>query len=396
MQGMIVIKQGTIHDAIHPESYQADILIADGKIKKIAPILEGSIINDAIIIDAVGKHIYPGFVEAHCHLGLDGYGMGFEGQDYNELTDSITPQLSAIDGINPQDPTFAMAAKAGVTCVAVGPGSSNVIGGTFCAIKTYGKRIDDMLVKEKIAMKIAFGENPKNCYKDKGMSSRMSIAAKLREVLTKTKIYQKKLEQAGYPEKIDYSRLPEYDAKLAAMIPVLEREIPLKAHVHRADDIFTAIRIAKEFDIDLRIDHTTDGALIAEELAKEGYPVAVGPSFGHASKYELKNKGFHTVQALVEAGCQVSIITDSPVTEGCYLALCAGRAVYEGVDAFTALQAITINAAKHIGVEERVGSIEVGKDGDFVLVKGIPFGVDSRICYTIIEGEIVYKDKCEK
>ena len=303
----------------------------------------------------------------------------------------MTPQLSAIDAINPQDETFAMAREGGVTCVSTGPGSSNIIGGTFCVIKTYGKRVDDMVVKEKSAMKIAFGENPKNCYKDKGVYSRMSVAAKLREVLHQTMIYDQKLKAAGYPDQIDYSKLPAYDAKLEAMLPVIHGELPLKAHAHRADDIYTAIRIAKEFGLELRIDHTTDGALIADDLAKEGFPVAVGPSFGHATKYELKNKGFHTPAVLEKAGCQVSIITDSPVIEERHLALCAGRAIYSGMSEFGALQAITIHAAKHIGAEDRVGSIEEGKDADFVLIKGNPFAIDSRILYTIIDGSIVYQ-----
>lgn len=402
MSTYLVIKQGNIHNALQEEPFVADILVEDGKIKKIAPILENSLMNEAEIIDASGIDIYPGFVEAHCHLGLDGYAIGFEGQDYNELNDPITPQLSAIDGINPQDETFRMAREGGVTCVSTGPGSSNVIGGTFCVIKTYGDRVDDMVVKKKAAMKIAFGENPKRCYKDKSVYSRMTVAAKLREMLTKAKVYAKKCECAGCPKGIAgvdlaeldsemLKNLPAYDEKLEALIPVIRKEIPLKAHAHRADDICTAIRIAKEFDLDLRIDHTTDGALIAEDLAKEGFPVAVGPSLGHATKYELKNKGFETPGILADAGCQVSIITDSPVIEQRHLSLCAGMAIHNGMKEFDALKAITINAAKHAGVEERVGSIEEGKDADFVLVKGTPFAVDSRILYTIIDGNVVYQ-----
>lgn len=390
MGSYLLLKQGIIHNAITEEPFVADILVENGKIKKIAPVLEGKVINEAEVIDATGIDIYPGFVEPHCHLGLDGYAVGYAGQDYNEINDPITPQLSAVDAINPQDETFRMAREGGVTCVSTGPGSSNIIGGTFCVIKTYGKRVDDMIVKEKSAMKIAFGENPKNCYKEKGVYSRMSVAAKLREILHKTQIYEKKLEEAGYPDHIDYSKLPAYDDKLEAMLPVIRREIPLKAHAHRADDIFTAIRIAKEFNLDLRIDHATDGALIAEDLAKEGFPVAVGPSFGHAGKYELKNKGFETPGILADAGCQVSIITDSPVVEERYLTLCAGRAVFNGMKEFEALKAVTINAAKHIGAADRVGSIEEGKDADFVLIKGTPFSVDSRILYTIIDGKVVY------
>lgn len=178
---------------------------------------------------------------------------------------------------------------------------------------------------------------------------------------------------------------------MEALLPVIRSEMPLKAHAHRADDIYTAIRIAKEFHVDLRIDHTTDGALIADDLAKEGFPVAVGPSFGHATKYELRHKGFHTPAALAKAGCQVSIITDSPVIEERYLALCAGRAVFNGLSEFDALKAITINAAKHIGIEDRVGSIEAGKDADFVLTGENPFAVDTHILYTIIDGNVVYE-----
>lgn len=391
MSSYLLLKQGTIHNAIEEEPFVADILAESGKIKKIAPVLEGKIVNEAEVIDATGIDIYPGFVDAHCHLGLDGFAAGFAGQDFNELGDPVTPQLSAIDAINPQDETFQMAREGGVTCVSTGPGSSNIIGGTFCVIKTYGKRIDDMIVREKSAMKIAFGENPKNCYKDKGVYSRMSVAAKLREVLNQTILYDRKLKAAGYPDNIDYSKLPAYDVKLEAMLPVIREEMPLKAHAHRADDIYTAIRIAKEFGLELRIDHTTDGALIADDLAKEGFPVAVGPSFGHATKYELRNKGFQTPAILAKAGCQVSIITDSPVIEERFLALCAGRAIYSGLSEFEALQAITINAAKHIGAETRVGSIEEGKDADFVLVKGTPFAVDTRILYTIIDGKVVYQ-----
>lgn len=385
MEQMMLLKQGTIHDAVNEEPYSADILIADGKIKKIAPVLEGNIINDAQVIDVSGKHVYPGFVEAHCHIGLDGYGIGFEGQDYNEATDSLTPQLSAIDGINPQDPTFAMALEAGVTCVATGPGSSNVLGGTFTAIKTVGRRVDDMVVKKAVAMKCAFGENPKRCYKEKDNYSRMSTASKLRIMLEKTREYMERKEQAGE----DISKRPAYDPKLEALIPVIKGELPLKAHAHRADDIFTAIRIAREYNLGLTIDHCTDGALIAGELAQEGYPVAVGPSFGHATKFELKNKSFETPGILAKAGCQVSIITDSPVIQQQYLPLCAGLAVKNGMEEFDALKAITINAARHIGIEDRVGSLEEGKDADIVIAGGDPLISDTDIEMVIVDGRLV-------
>ena len=322
MNQYLLIKQGNIHNAVEKEAFTADILIENGKIKKIAPVLEGAVINDAEIIDASGIDVYPGFVDAHCHLGLDGYVVEYAGDDFNEIGDAITPELSALDAVNPQDKAFELARAGGVTCVSTGPGSSNVIGGTFCVIKTYGKRIDDMIVKEKSAMKIAFGENPKNCYKSRGIYSRMTIAAKLREVLRQAELYEKRQEAAGYPDNTDYSKMPEYNAKLEALLPVIRKELPLKAHVHRADDI----------------------------------------------------------------------ITDSPVSEEQYLPLCAGKAIASGLDEFTALQAVTINAAKHIEVQDRVGSIEEGKDADFVLVKGSPFAVDTKILYTIIDGKIVYKN----
>ena len=391
MSQFLLIKQGTIHNAVEKEPYTGDILIENGKIKKIAPVLEGAIINEAEIIDAAGIDVYPGFVDAHCHLGLDGYAVEYAGDDFNEIGDAITPELSAIDAVNPQDRAFVLAREGGVTCVSTGPGSSNVIGGTFCVIKTYGNRIDNMIVKEKSAMKVAFGENPKNCYKSRGIYSRMTIAAKLREALRQAIFYDNQLKAAGYPDNIDYGKMPQYNAKMEALLPVIRKELPLKAHVHRADDIFTAIRIAKEFDLELKLDHVTDGSLIAEELAKEGYSLAIGPSFGYATKYELKNKSFSTPAELVRAGCKVCIITDSPVSEEQYLSLCAGKAIASGMDAFDALQAVTINAAKHIGAAERVGSIEEGKDADFVLVRGNPFALDTKILYTIIDGKIVYK-----
>ena len=381
---MICIKNGTLHTAVSKETFIADILIDGGKIVKIG---KGLSADGAEVIDATGLHVYPGFVEAHCHIGLDGYGIGYEGHDYNELNDPVTPQVQAIDGINPFDPCMKMAAKAGVTCFATGPGSSNSIGGTFAAIKPVGTRVDNMIVKFPIAMKCAFGENPKRCYQKQGISSRMTNAAKIREALNKAKVYKAKIEAAGD----DASKLPAYDQKSEALIPVLNHEIPLKAHAHQANDIFTAIRIAKEFGVGLTLEHVTEGHMIVDELAKENLPLAVGPTFGHASKFELQNKTWETPGILAKAGCHVSIITDAPVTPLHYLPLCAGRAIYNGMREFDALRAITLQAARHISAEDRVGSIEEGKDADFVLLKGTPFSIDARILYTIINGEIVYQ-----
>lgn len=380
---MLCIKNGLIHDSINRAPYTADILIDNGVIVAIAPDLH--VPGGAEIFDASGLEVYPGFVDAHSHLGLDNYACGWEGKDYNEMTDILCPQLRGVDSINPIDPTFRMAAEAGVTCVATGPGSANVLGGTFVAIKTVGKRVDRMIVKNPVAMKCAFGENPKRCYKDKSSSCRMDIASKLREMLNKAREYMQKKELAGD----DLTKKPAYDPKLEALIPVLKKEIPLKAHAHRADDIFTAIRVAKECDVNLTLEHVTDGSLIVDELAEEGYPVAVGPSFGHATKLELINKSFETPGLLANAGCQVSIITDSPVIPQQYLALCAGLAVKSGMDEFDALKAITINPAKHIGIEDRVGSLEVGKDADVVIADGSPLVSDSKVVKVYIEGKSV-------
>lgn len=377
----LLIKNGIIYNSIEIMPYQADILVENGKIIKIQEQITET--KEMKVIDATGLFVYPGLVEAHSHIGLDGYGIGFEGQDYNEMNDILTPQLNAIDGINPMDVTLKKAALGGVTCAATGPGSSNVLGGTFTAIKMTGNRVDHMMVKDKVAMKCAFGENPKRVYKDKNNFSRMSTASKLRDMLNKAKEYQAKLVAAGE----DVFKKPSYDAKLEALLPVLSREIPLKAHAHRADDIFTAIRIAKEFNLKLTIEHCTEGHLITEELQKEGYPVAVGPSFGHATKYELRNKTFETPGILAKAGLQVSIITDSPVIPQHYLALCAGLAVKSGMEPFAALQAITINPAKHIGIEDRVGSLEVGKDADIVITDGDIMDSMTSVLYTFIDGK---------
>lgn len=378
---MLLIRNGLIFDAVHREPYTADILVKDGKIAEIGAGLTA----DCPTFDAAGLHVYPGFVEAHCHIGLDGSGIGFEGDDCNEMTDILTPQLRAIDGIYPQDPTFREALEAGVTTVCTGPGSANVLGGQFAVIKTAGHRVDDMIVRPFAAMKCAFGENPKRCYRDKNNYSRMSTAAKLREALMKAQEYDAKKQAAGD----DPAKRPPLDVKLEALLPVLHGEVALKAHAHRADDIFTAIRIAKEFGVRLTLEHVTEGHLIAEDLAQEDYPMAVGPSLTHASKFELRNKTFTTPGILAKAGCRVSIITDSPVIPQSYLPLCAALAVRAGMDPFDALRAITIRPAEHIGAADRVGSIERGKDADFVVMDGPWDAVSSGVKAVFVNGEKV-------
>ena len=377
-----LIKNGLIFDAVHKEPYTADILIQDGKFAAIGEKLSA---ENAEVIDASGKHIYPGFVDAHSHIGLDDTGIGFEGQEYNELNDILTPQLRAIDGFYPQDPALKEAALAGVTTVCTGPGSSNVVGGVFMAVKTVGDRVDKMVINDHVAMKCAFGENPKRCYKDKNNYCRMSTAAKLRELILKTLEYDRLKQAAGD----DPTKQPKFDFKLESMLPVVHKEIPLKAHAHRADDIFTAIRIAKEFDLKLTLEHVTEGHLIVDDLIEEDYPMAVGPSMSNASKFELRNKTFATPGILAKAGGRVSIITDAPVTPEQYLPLCAELAIKSGMEEFAALQAITINAARHIGVEDRVGSIEEGKDADLVIMPGTCFDIALAPDLVLINGEKV-------
>lgn len=381
----MLIKGGRIFDAVNREPYVADILVKDGKIVAIGADLPAS--QNVEVVDAAGLNVYPGFVEAHGHIGLDGWAIGYEGSDYNEYTDPVTPQLRAIDGINPFDYSLKDAALGGVTTLCSGPGSSNVIGGTFAVFKTVGKCIDDMCLKENAAMKIAFGENPKRCYRDKGISSRMSTAAKLRDMLFRAKEYMEKIDAANG----DPSKMPAFNLQFNAMLPVMRGEIPLKAHAHQANDILTAVRIASEFGVKLTLEHVTEGALIVDELVRANVPLAIGPTDGQPSKIELKNKSWETPGIMSKAGCHVSIITDSPVTMQSQLRFCAAMAVQNGMDPFEGLKAITINPAEHIGVADRVGSIEVGKDADLVLMDGCLYKLETKVVATYIEGVKVEK-----
>ena len=352
----MLLKNGTVYDAVNREPYQADVAVREGVIAAIGPDLQPQ--EGEEVMDCAGKRLYPGFVDAHSHLGLDNYGMGYEGHDYNEMGDILAAQLRGIDSFNPQDKAIPMALHGGVTTVGVGPGSANVLGGTFLAVKTWGSCVDDMVLKAEVAMKCAFGENPKRCYRDKGDSARMTTAAKLREMLFKARDYLARKEAAGE----ESLKRPAFDMKLEALIPVLKGEMPLKAHAHRADDICTAIRVAKEFGVRMTLEHCTEGHLIPEIVARSGFPAAVGPTLTNASKIELVNKTFETPGVLARAGVQVSIITDAPVIPQQYLPLCAGLAVKAGMDPFQALQAITINPAKHLG-DCRPGGLPGGGQG---------------------------------
>lgn len=382
---MILIQNGNVFTMEKPGCEVMDILVDAGKIIEMGKHL--AVTGDATIIDASGKNIYPGFIDAHCHLGMEETAIGFEGNDVNEMSDPITPQMRAIDALNPMDETLQNAYAGGVTTVCSGPGSANVIGGTFCVYKTYGTCIDEMIVKYPAAMKCAFGENPKRVYAQKDrIKTRMNTAALLRETLFKTKEYAAKKEAAGD----DVSKLPAFDMKLEAMIPVIRKEIPLKAHAHRADDILTSIRIAKEFDLNMTLDHCTEGHLIIKQVVDSGFDAIVGPALTHKTKFELKNLTFATAGILSKAGMCVAINTDSPVVPQEYLPICAGLARKSGMDAFEALKAITINPAKILGVDDRIGSLRVGKDADLVMTEGDPLDTSGVIMMMMIDGKIVY------
>ena len=381
---MLLIKNGYVKPMVGNDIENGYVLIGDdGKIVAVGADLAAP--EGAEVIDAQGRLVTPGCVDAHCHIGLDNQAMGWEGRDYNEIVDPLTPQMRAIDSINPQDEAFALALQGGVTSACTGPGSANVVGGTFVAIKLAGKRVDKMIIKDPIAMKCAFGENPKRCYGQgmkKSPTTRMATAALLRELLFKTKRYVQ--------DKAD-GKNPGFDMKLESMAPVFEQGLPLKCHAHRADDILTSIRIAKEFGLKITLDHCTDGSLIADELAAEGFAAFVGPTFGSKSKIELKNKSFETPKDLVAAGVPISIITDSPVIPEQYLAMCAGLAVNAGLDEQEAWKAITINPARQTGIGDRVGSLEPGKDGDVVIWTADPITTLGAEAYvTIVDGKVVY------
>lgn len=335
------------------------------------------------VLDVSGAWVMPGIIESHCHIGISEEKIGMIGDDCNEGTNPVTPTLRAIDAVNPMDAAFHDALAAGITSVMVGPGSANVVGGQFLFMKTHGRCIDDMVVKNPAAMKVAFGENPKTCYgdKDEYPATRMGVAALLRKTLFEAMQYKKDKEN-GTLEKEDF--------EMEAWLPVLNKEIPLKAHAHRADDILTAIRIAKEFDLHMTLDHGTESHLIAERIKESGYPVIVGPDLTSRSKPEVQNMNFKTNRILQEHGVLFSIMTDHPVSMIQYLPLCAGLAVKQGLPLEEGLKAITINAARICGVEDKVGSLRKGKHADIAIFTGNPMEVFTQTLYTIMEGEVVF------
>lgn len=385
---MLIIKNGRLVTMTGREFEAGCLVIENGKILLVEEKLTIVPKAEDIVIDATGLWVMPGIIEAHCHIGIAEEKKGMEGDDSNETTMPVTPHLKALDAINSMDPAFHNAIQAGITSVMVGPGSSNVVGGQFVFMKTHGRVVDRMVLLEPAAMKVSFGENPKASYKDlnKPPSTRMSIAAMLREELFNAAQYKKKKEKTKKNGE-DF----EEDYRKEAWMPVLERKIPLKAHVHRADDIMTAIRLANEFHLTLTLDHCTEGHIIADEIMESGFPAIVGPDMACRNKLEIANADFKTAGVLAGKGVKVAITTDHPVTLIQYLPICAGLAAKNGLGIEEGLKAITINAAEICNVADRVGSLEQGKDADIAIFSGNPMEVFTHTVYTIINGEIVYQ-----
>jgi imidazolonepropionase-like amidohydrolase len=364
------------------------LLVRQKKIVEIAERIDPGKNADGVVIDAKGCWVMPGLIEAHCHIGILEEKMGIEGDDCNEIYEPVTPYIKAVDAINPMDSAFYNAMKTGITSAMVGPGSSNVVGGQFVFLKMHGRKIDDMVVLEPAAMKVAFGENPKRNYgNNKTMpSTRMSIGAMLREELTEARHYAEKKQAAA-----DKGESFEEDYRLECWLPVLRGDIPLKAHAHRADDILTAIRIAKLFGLNMTLDHCTEGHLIAGEIRASGFPAIVGPSLAARTKIEIQYMDFKTAGILHKAGIKTAVMTDHPVTLIQCLPICAGIAAKEGLGIEEGLKAVTINAAEICNVSSRVGSLEPGKDADIAIFDGNPMEIFTHCLYTIIDGGIVYR-----
>lgn len=367
------------------------LLTENGKIAAIGdmndlPKLE----TDLAAEDAAGLTMLPGFVDAHCHVGMWEEGLGFEGDDGNEDSEPIMPQLRAIDAVNPFDEAFENARRAGVTTVVTGPGSANVLGGQFAALKTDGVCVDQMLIKAPVAQKAALGENPKLTYSEKKQapSTRMATAALLRETLAKAREYQRDWEE--YAENKEENDRPSIDFRMESLLPVLRGEIPLKIHCHRADDICTAIRIGEEYGVPITLEHCTEGHLIADILAEKNLPIMLGPTFGNKSKPELRNLSFDIYRKLEEAGLEYAIITDHPEIPIQELYLCAVLAVRHGAGKEAALRAITVNAAKNTGIDDRVGSLRIGKDADFLLMSGEVMTLSAKVESVTIGGKKIF------
>ena len=385
---MMRILNGVVHTMAGPVIPHGYVEVENGKIRAVGEMSARTAAAAGPVYDAGGGHILPGFIDAHCHLGMFGNALGFEADDGNESTDPCTPQLRAIDAINPQDRCFREAREGGVTTVLTGPGSANPIAGQFAAIKTDGRWVDEMVLRAPAAMKMALGENPKTVYNERKETpiTRMATAAVIRQELSKTLEYMDKQDKADAEEDTD---APDYDAKLEALIPVLRGELPVHIHAHRADDIATAVRICREFGLKYVIVHGTEGHLLPELLAAEGAGVITGPSLTDRSKPELANLTIENPAILARAGVPVAICTDHPVIPIQYLPICAALAVRGGLEPEEALAAITIHPARLAGLDKRVGSLEPGKDADIVVTTGHPLDWNGKVRYVIIGGNQV-------
>ncbi|MCI6669950.1 MAG: amidohydrolase [Christensenellaceae bacterium] len=387
---MLLLKNGNVMTMAGP-AFVGDVAIENGKIVAVGQSLSYS---DAEVRDVTGMTVMPGIVDPHCHIGMWEDAMGFEGADGNECTNPITPELRAIDAINPYDRCFEEAVAGGVTTCVTGPGSANVIGGQFVAIKTYGDSVEDMVLRFPVAVKAAFGENPKRVYNGKNQtpSTRMATAALMRKALIEAQEYNEKLERG----KADPEKMPERNLGKEILARVMRRELPMKIHAHRADDILTAIRICREFKLRYTLDHCTEGYLITdklkEALSEDCEGIIVGPLLTDRSKIELKNLSFKAPKVLEQAGIEYAMMTDHPVTPEQYLPICTAVAVREGASEEGALKAITINAAKITGIADRVGSIEVGKDADIAVFSGHPFDFRSRCVLTLVNGKVAHEE----
>ncbi|MDQ0197695.1 amidohydrolase [Neobacillus ginsengisoli] len=371
----ILLKNATIYPITSKPIKNGDVLIENGKIAKVGVNLATE--RDVKMINCDERYLLPGFIDVHTHLGLYDEGTGWAGNDANETAEALTPHIRAMDGAYPLDPAFTDAIKSGITTAHIMPGSANVIGGTTSVIKTTGKNIKRMIVQEVAGLKIALGENPKRIHSHGNSDSitRMGIMGMLREAFYNA-------IHADNPE----------DLRIAPIVMALKKEIPVRIHAHRADDIVSALRFAEEFNLDLRIEHCTEGHLIATELAGLNLKVSVGPTLTRRSKVELKNKTWKTYQELSNQGVEVSITTDHPYTPIQYLNICAAIAVREGLPEQKALEGITINPARNLRIDDRLGSIEEGKDADLVLWSYHPFHYLAKPKWTMIGGEMVYSE----
>lgn len=373
--------QGTIENG--------QVWIRDGKIVAVGINLDAP---NARVLDAQGGYVLPGLIDAHCHIGIYETAIGFPGDDGNETSDPVTPQIRGIDGIYPLDPEYGVAVRGGVTTVATGPGSSNPIAGTFVAMKTWGKTMEEMVLSSPLAMKMAFGENPKNSFGRGGRMpvTRMATSSLIRDALYRAKEYAAKKDRAQG----DPAKLPAYDQKLEALEPVVRGQLPVKAHCHRADDIMTVLRIARELDLKVTLDHCTEGYLIADEIAANGCPAILGPLGGFPQKPEVALQSLEAAGILTRAGVKVAIMTDLPANHLWYLPIAVGMCVGAGLPEEEGFRTITRNAAEILGLQDRIGSLEPGKDGDVAIFSGNP--IRDLWCHctaTVVDGVVRHQEK---